>query len=170
MATLALTPVEEYLRTSYEPDADFVDGVVEERFLGEWDHASWQFALQYWFSQHREWNLRVRPEVRIQVSATRYRVADVVVVDRARPVEQIIRHPPVAVFEVLSPEDRMSRILPKLEDYARMGIQNVFCFDRTNVLNRYMSGVLVPFEQDTDRLHGTEAILDTPAIDALRDL
>jgi Uma2 family endonuclease len=41
---------------------------------------------------------------------------------RNQPIEQIITHPPVAVFEILSPEDSMTRILRKLRDYADMGI------------------------------------------------
>ncbi len=42
MATAAVATrmsVEEYLRTPFRPDVDFVDGVIEERNLGEWDHA-----------------------------------------------------------------------------------------------------------------------------------
>ena len=42
MATLAPVPVELYLHTSYEPDAEFVDGEVELRPMGEFDHATWQ--------------------------------------------------------------------------------------------------------------------------------
>ena len=45
MATTATTPVELYLHTSYEPDAEFVDGDVEERPMGEYDHATWRQAL-----------------------------------------------------------------------------------------------------------------------------
>ncbi len=44
-----LISVEEYLKTSYSPDCDYVDGVVEERNLGERDH-SWiqaQIASSY---------------------------------------------------------------------------------------------------------------------------
>jgi hypothetical protein len=37
--------VEEYLSTSYRPDCDYVDGLVEERNLGEYDHAAVQSAL-----------------------------------------------------------------------------------------------------------------------------
>ncbi len=39
MATTTLITVEEYLRTSYEPDAEFVDGVLEERSTGEDRHS-----------------------------------------------------------------------------------------------------------------------------------
>jgi hypothetical protein len=33
-----------YLRTSFQPDAEFVNGEVEERNLGEYDHSSVQWA------------------------------------------------------------------------------------------------------------------------------
>ncbi len=128
MATFV--PVEVYLRSCYEPDAEYVDGEIEERPMGEWDHASWQHAIQMWFSQHdKEWGIRVRPELRVRVAATRFRVPAVTVVDRSRPIEQIITQPPIAVFEVLSPEDRMQRMKRKLEDYAAMGIPEIWVID-----------------------------------------
>ena len=103
MATTAQVPVEIYLHSSYEPDAEYVDGEIEERPVGEYDHASWQRAIVKWFLWHEDdWNVRVLPELRVQVSRTRYRVPDVVVVDHARPIEQILTYPPVAVFEILS--------------------------------------------------------------------
>lgn len=77
MATLAhsYVPVEVYLRSSYEPDAEYVDGVIEERPVGEYDHSSWQGAILKWFWQHeKEWNVRVRAELRVQVARTRFRV------------------------------------------------------------------------------------------------
>jgi Uma2 family endonuclease len=130
MATTTHVPVETYLRSSYEPDAEYVDGEIEERPMGEFDHASWQQAIQLWFKQHeKEWNIRVRPELRVKVAATRYRVPDVTVLDRGRPIEQIITHPPLAVFEVLSPEDRFQRMKRKLEDYRAMGIPEIWVID-----------------------------------------
>ena len=38
MATTAQISLETYLTTSYEPDADYVDGVLEDRNVGEYDH------------------------------------------------------------------------------------------------------------------------------------
>lgn len=38
MSTSALIPVEEYLKTIYEPDAEYVDGGLVERNAGEFDH------------------------------------------------------------------------------------------------------------------------------------
>ena len=130
MATTTHVPVEVYLCSSYEPDAEYVEGRIEERPMGEFDHASWQAAILNRFWQHeREWDIRVMPSLRIKVAATRYRVPDVTVLDRDRPIEQIITHPPLAVFEVLSPEDRIQCLKLKLEDYRAMGIQEIWVID-----------------------------------------
>jgi len=52
------------------------------------------------FGQHaREWNIRELPSLRVKVAPARFRVPDVTVLDRDQPIEQIITHPPVAVFE-----------------------------------------------------------------------
>ncbi|MBV8631062.1 MAG: Uma2 family endonuclease, partial [Silvibacterium sp.] len=97
---------------------------------GEYDHASWQDAILAWFRQHaQEWNVRSKPELRVQVAPTRYRVPDVTVLDRDRPIEQIITRAPIAVFEVLSPEDSMTRMMRKLNDYAAMGIPQIWVID-----------------------------------------
>ena len=130
MATTTHVPVEVYLRSSYEPDAEYVDGKIEERPMGEFDHALWQQAILKWFWQHeKEWNIRAMQELRIQVAATRYRVPDVTVLDRGLPIEQIITHPPLAVFEVLSPEDSLQRLKRRLEDYRAMGIAEIWVID-----------------------------------------
>jgi Uma2 family endonuclease len=130
MSTTTHIPVEVYLRSSYEPDAEYVDGEIEERPMGENDHSAWQDAICFWFRQHaQEWNVRVRPELRIQVSATRFRVPDVTVLNRDQPIEQIVTHAPLAVFEVLSPEDGLQRLKRKLEDYRTMGIPEIWVID-----------------------------------------
>lgn len=49
--------------------------------------------------------------------------------DRVQPIEQIVTRPPVAVFEILSPEDTMQRPKRKLEDYRTMGIAEVWVID-----------------------------------------
>ena len=129
MATLQ-TSLTEYLRTGYRPDCDYVDGEVQERNLGEFDHAAIQGLLILWFGQHRqEWGLRVLPEIRIWVAEGRVRIADVCLVSRSQPIEQVLTLPPLAVIEILSPEDRISRYNERLTDYRRMAIQNVWVID-----------------------------------------
>lgn len=65
MATVQIS-LEEYLRSSYHPDCDYIDGEVQERNSGESDHAAVQMFLGNCFFQHRkEWQLHVLPEMRI---------------------------------------------------------------------------------------------------------
>src|SRR5579862_1605332 len=144
MATSTHVPIEVYLRSSYEPDAEYVDGIIEERPMGEYDHAAWQEAIMLWFRQHAmEWNVRVKPELRVRVASTRYRVPDVTVLDRSQPIEQIITHPPIAVFEVLSPEDTMQRMIRKLGDYAAMRIPHIWVINpETKTYFRFENGEL----------------------------
>jgi Uma2 family endonuclease len=134
MATVQIS-LEEYLRTSYHPDCDFVDGEVQERNLGEFDHGAVQGFLTSWFFQHRhEWQLHVIPELRIRVSAARVRIADVCLMARSQPIEQVPTRPPLAVIEILSPEDRIARYNERLSDYRNMGIQNVWVIDPINAV------------------------------------
>jgi len=128
MATSTRVPLEVYLRNfAYEPDADYVDGEIEERPVGEDSHSAFQVAIAAWFfMKAREWNVFVRTELRIQTTATRFRVADVAILDAAISTQPVATHPPLAVFEVLSPEDRLPRILRKLGDYATMGIAEIW--------------------------------------------
>jgi Uma2 family endonuclease len=173
MAT-TLTPLDQYLGHAgdFEPDADYVDGEIELRPMGVYDHATWQQAIEQWFILHRAlWNIRVRCELRVQVSATRYRVPDVVVWDRSRPTEQILTHPPIAVFEVLSPEDRMPRMTIKLADYERMGIPTIRVIDpATGVISQFQSGILSPIAVTVEQLPHSPCILDWPEIQQLLDL
>jgi hypothetical protein len=42
MATLVSVPVEEYLRTTYHPDREYVDGQLVERNVGGYFHSMLQ--------------------------------------------------------------------------------------------------------------------------------
>ena len=127
MKTAALVPVEEYLRTSYDPDCDYVDGEVLERNLGERDHSALQRELIFFFRTHKKtWNVVVFPEQRVQVSPTRFRVPDICVYVGAEPPDQIFRTPPFLCIEILSPEDRWVRIQQKIDDYLKFGVPYVF--------------------------------------------
>jgi Uma2 family endonuclease len=163
-------PLEVYLRTSdYEPDAEYVDGVIEERPMGEYDHSSWQHALDLWYGQHQtEWGIRVRPELRIQVSKSRFRVPDVALLDRNLPTEKFATHPPIAVFEILSPEDSLSRMMTKLADYERMGIKTIVILDPNGPHYRYLNGGLETLPAAFD-LPGSFARFDLAAIEKLLD-
>jgi Uma2 family endonuclease len=130
MQTDELISIREYLTTSYDPDCDYVDGVVEERNVGEKDHSRLQMAVSaYFFERRRKWGIHVYPEQRVQVSPSRFRVPDVCVVAGPEPEEQILRTPPFICIEILSPEDRLSKVRERLNDYLRFGVPYVFLLD-----------------------------------------
>lgn len=130
MSSMTSISVSEYLKSSYSPDRDFVDGRVEERNVGEHDHAAVQAALVLWFGQHQnEWRIEVLPEQRIRISATKFRVPDVCLVSLDQPVEQILTKPPLACIEILSPEDTLRRMQERISDYRDFGVANIWVLD-----------------------------------------
>jgi Uma2 family endonuclease len=125
MATTALVPLSEYLSTSYRPDCDYVEGVLEERNVGEISHSDAQSALNaYVRTQIRGFWSGV--EVRIQVKADRFRIPDVAIVRGAKPSGRIITTPPEVAVEILSPEDRAASIQERIDDYLAFGIPCVW--------------------------------------------
>ena len=130
MAANPLIPVDEYLRTIYEPDCDYVDGIVLDRNVGEYDHSTVQGLLyQYLLESPSAPQIRIKPELRVRVSARRYRVPDLLVMRRTQKPERILTTPPMLCIEILSPEDRMSRIEEKVRDYLVFGVEYVWVID-----------------------------------------
>lgn len=169
MATAVQVPVEAYLASDYEPDAEYVDGCIEERPMGQYDHSSWQYAIQQWFAQHAaEWNVRVRFELRVQTTTRNYRVPDVVVFDRGNPIEQILTRPPIAVFEMLSPEDRIPRMMKKLAEYEAMGIATIMLIDpQTGLISQFRNGELEKLEGQVQQLSGSRCSIDWRRVEEL---
>ncbi len=127
---MPLISVEDYLRACYEPDAEYVDGVIEERPAGEQKHSAWQTTLLiYLGTRVRAWGMRVRGELRTKTGERRYRVPDAAVLDAAAPLDDVTVVPPLAAFEVLSPEDRLGRLFPRLADFESMGVPAVYLID-----------------------------------------
>ena len=129
MSTGTLISVEEYLATSYRPDCDYVDGQVVEPNLGERDHGRLQALLTgYFLARQKEWGTYVIVEQRVQVKPRRFRIPDVCVT-LGRPDELIFTKPPFLCIEVLSPEDRLSRVEERIDDYLAMGVPYVWLLD-----------------------------------------
>jgi Uma2 family endonuclease len=123
--------VEEYRHAQFDgPDRDYVDGEVLERNIGELPHARiqaevlrglWEFAGTL--------GIQVLPEVRIQVAATRFRVADVAAWRRGPIGERLPAVPPFLIAEILSPEDRVVRLQPKIQDYLSYSVEWIWVID-----------------------------------------
>jgi len=151
MAALPDSPaisVEEYLRTSYDPDVEFVDGALVERNVGDWLHSLIQsnilVALRRKYPQ-----LKVVVELRSKTASTRYRIPDVTVLLAAPQSDYLLDAAFVAV-EVLSEDDVMSRVIAKLKEYAAQGVPNIWLIDpRLQLMSVYRPPALVEIEGDT---------------------
>jgi Uma2 family endonuclease len=129
MASAALISIGEYLTTVYHPDCEYVDGEVLERNAGESDHAGLQGLLTAWFlNRRRKLGIHVFPELRVQVAPARFRIPDITVTTR-KVSGQILNEPPFLCIEILSPEDRATRLEEKIDDYLRFGTAHVWVID-----------------------------------------
>jgi len=156
MDATTLVSVEQYLSSVYEPDCDYVDGEIEDRNVGEKDHSKLQFRVQMLLS--RIPGIAIFPEVRIRVAPTRYRVPDVSVY-LTEPSEQVFTTPPFLVVEILSPEDRWSRLTRKLEDYFAMGCPNIWILDPVRSKAYRYEGEAVSEVHDAFRTADSRVIL-----------
>ena len=140
MATTTLIGLAEYVATDYRPDCEYVDGEVRERNVGKWEHARVQWLLAVWFGQHEAaWNVIGSTEQRVQVSETRVRVPDVVVL-RPGPQPEILREPPLLIVEILSPGDSYWDLQERSRDYQAMGVETVWIIDPKTRSGRVCSG------------------------------
>jgi len=134
MATLPnaeeLWTVREYLRTSWSPDREFVDGHIEERNLGEKEHSIIQRYLTFVFMLKRpEWRVEVFPELRTQTQSRRFRVPDVLVTRAGDDFGRYVTRPPLIAVEILSPQDSLTTMTAKGVEYRQFGIENIWIID-----------------------------------------
>jgi Uma2 family endonuclease len=123
--------IEEYQRAQFDgPDRDYVDGEVIERNMGELPHARLQAELLLRISAlTKRLGCQTLPEIRIQVAPTRFRVADIAVWRSGSIGHRLPTIPPLLVVEILSPEDRLVRLQPKIQDYLAHGVECVWVVD-----------------------------------------
>jgi Uma2 family endonuclease len=141
MATSPQISLTEYMSTSYRPDREYVDGVLVERNVGEWKHGRLQVLLGAWFgSQEDHWQVASLIACRVQVSPTRVRVPDVLLIT-LKPQVDVPVEPPVLAVEVLSTEDSLAEIKEKAADYFEMGVAAVWIIDPQVRAGRWSSGI-----------------------------
>ncbi|MDQ6699574.1 MAG: Uma2 family endonuclease [Acidobacteriota bacterium] len=131
METKLLMDVEEYLHTSFDnADCEYLDGEVVERNMGEGPHADIQGELILVLREMRKrLGIVVLPKIRIQISERRFRVPDVAVWRAGYIIERIPTVPPFLAIEILSSEDRMVRMQPKIAEYFSIGVEYVWVID-----------------------------------------
>lgn len=122
--------VEEYLSMVFEHDCEYVDGAIEERDLGEFEHAYVQGILTTLFNNHRaDWGVYALPEQRVQTQKTHFRVPDIAILREGSKREGVLTHPPLLVIEVQSPDIPLRKTELKAAEYRAFGIQHVWVID-----------------------------------------
>jgi len=135
MSTKAGIPVDEYLHTSYpDLDREYRDGEVVERSLPDYFHSRTQALLIVFFEALRKQLPVVAcPELRLKLRAGLYLIPDVAVFWPSKPASVAgympPDSPPLIAIEVLSTDDRLSKVREKLEEYKAWGVPHVWLVD-----------------------------------------
>lgn len=129
MSTTVHVSLADYMSTEYEPDCDYIDGRIEERNVGKQRHSMTQTLLAGWLlaraSQHGR---KVLVEQRVQLSPSKVRIPDICLIDRADN-DEVTQTPPALCVEILSPDDRWSRVQVRLADFLNFGVPMVWIVD-----------------------------------------
>ncbi len=131
MPPKVLMDVDEYLHTSFDgPDCEYLDGEVVERNVGEKPHGRVQTRFGYLLMQmEAKLGIQVITEIRVPITARRFRVADLAVWRAGNIGNRIPNVPPFLVTEILSPEDRITRMQPKIQEYLGIGTEWIWLVD-----------------------------------------
>ena len=105
MATATHIPVSEYLKTTYRPNCDYIDGEVRKRSVGERPHGHMQAILSAIFMNNRAaWAVRPMGDTRVQITSDHYRISDPMLLRKTDRKGEIIAFAPLLCIEILSHE------------------------------------------------------------------
>lgn len=133
MAVAERVSAERYLHSSFEHDAEFVEGRVVPRPMPTWEHACVQgFLIRELWAICRSLGFFAVPEQRVQTRPNRFRVPDVCIVTdkpEGEPGRRIVTRPPYLCVEILSPEDTDLETMDKVREYLNFGVAWVWVID-----------------------------------------
>ena len=122
---IPLVSEEEYLHTNYDPECEFVDGLLISKAMPKTLHSRLQgLILFFLMSQEKQLGFKVYPELRIRIRDRVYRVPDLSLFVEP-PNGEIPTNPPYITFEVLSDTETLEEISAKVKDHHSMGVQMV---------------------------------------------
>jgi len=123
-------PLELYLRRTYRPDCDYIDGEVRERNAGYWPHSEMMVivgAMLHEFAKATDTVALL--SVRIRVSEDCVLVPDLCLAHRTRPREDVIVTPPLLCVEVVAEEDTFFAMQERVDRFLAMGVENIWLID-----------------------------------------
>ena len=117
--------VEEYLSTSYKPACEYVRGELIQKPMPTFDHSFVQGRIIMLIAALFRAYVAL-PELTVRLHQDEWLVPDVVIARRGSLERPYPTTPVHVCIEILSPEDRFSKVLTKLEDYFAWGVP--FCW------------------------------------------
>ena len=130
MAVVAGVSVEEYLHSSFPGiDREYRDGALVERSMPDYLHGKTQaLIIALFMALRKELSLYPCAETRMKIRAGRFLIPDVAVFHGKEP-SLVPDTPPLIAIETLSPDDRLSEVREKLEEYRAWGVPHVWLVD-----------------------------------------
>jgi Uma2 family endonuclease len=126
----SMVSVEEYLRSDYEPECEYLDGVVEPKSSSDFEHSRLQQLLCALLGGYEaKFDFLVNPEFRLRIQPGRFRVPDISVLARRPAGSAFADEPPLLTIEILSKDEPLSKLRDKLADHRRMGVRTVLVAD-----------------------------------------
>ena len=166
-ASVSSTPisVEEYLRNPEYEHAEYVDGRIAPLNVGTKDHGRIQARLSQalWNHIDRSGGGYVATELHCRLTiegVTRFRLPDLsVVLADEDPQQRYLNRAPDLAVEIRSPEDSVTELLRKAEEYFANGSKLVWIIlpEEESVLVRTADGRVRPVTRD-ETLEGGDAL------------
>lgn len=131
MATTELVSVEEYLQSTFEYDAEYVEGKIVPRPMPQKPHSKMQVFLVRTLcpiADRLGYEVWTEQRIRTQATPPRYRVPDLCVT-QGEPPENIFIEPPFLCVEILSPDDTAVEVWAKIREYLAFGVSYVWVVD-----------------------------------------
>jgi Uma2 family endonuclease len=131
MATAHLVSVEEYMRSNFEPDAEYVEGRIVQRPMPQKPHSkAMAYFVRMIYEVGHPLGCEIWPEQRLRTKRNpdRYRVPDLCVTV-GEPDEDVFTEPPFLCIEILSPDDSATELRTKIDEYLAMGVNYVWVVD-----------------------------------------
>jgi Uma2 family endonuclease len=130
MGAATQVSLDEYLNTSYEPDMEFVDGVLVEPHMGTQRHSRLQRIVTSYLQRfHQSHKIEAFPAARLRVGERRHRIPDVLALEAPYQEGKTVTDVPIITVEIKSPEDSFDDVLEKCFEYQGLGVRNILVMD-----------------------------------------
>lgn len=123
-----LISVHEYLQAGCKPACEYRDGVLTPKPMPTRKHSQAQFRINSLIDASAP-GFEAGPELTLRLSAGRFLVPDIAVQQKDRIQDPYPTEPIHLCVEVLSPEDRLSAVIAKGEEYHAWGVPTVWIVD-----------------------------------------